>query len=79
VLDLDDSLSQFLTPQVSYSFFVTNHLIFTMADTTPDPEDRMIRTLLLGGAVVGVGFFLAVALVVTLMITYNFNILEWME
>jgi hypothetical protein len=50
-----------------------------MADTTPDPEDRMIRTLLLGGAVVGVGFFLAVALVVTLMITYNFNILEWME
>lgn len=46
---------------------------------TPDPEDRLIRALLIGGAAAGVGFFLVAALLVTVMISYNFNFLEWME
>jgi hypothetical protein len=48
-------------------------------EKTPDPEDILIRRLLIGAAVGAVTTFLLVALVVTVMISYNFNILSWME
>jgi hypothetical protein len=44
-----------------------------------DPEDRFIRNLLIlaaSGATVG---FLTVATVVMVMVSANFNILNWME
>lgn len=46
---------------------------------TQDPEDRLIRALLIGSAVAAVVAVLTVALVITVMISYNFNFLEWME
>ena len=46
---------------------------------TQDPEDRFIRNLLiLAGAGAAVGL-LTVATVVTVMVSANFNILNWME
>jgi hypothetical protein len=49
------------------------------AMVTQDPEDRFIRNLVLlatTGAVLGL---LAVATVVTVLVSTNFNILNWME
>lgn len=46
---------------------------------TQDPEDRFIRNLLIlaaTGAAVGL---LTVANVITVMVSANFNILNWME
>lgn len=46
---------------------------------TQDPEDLFIRNLLIlagAGAVVGL---LTVATVITVMVSANFNILNWME
>ena len=42
-------------------------------------EDRLIRRILLGAATLGVLAFLGFALLVTAMISYNFNFLNWME
>ena len=42
-------------------------------------EDLLIRRLLLGGAVAIVLGVLFVSLVITVMISMNFNILNWME
>lgn len=44
-----------------------------------DPEDILIRRLLIGGAVGAVLFFLLTVLVITVLISMNFNVLEWME
>jgi len=44
-----------------------------------DPEDRQIRLFLLIAATGAVVTFLAVALVITVMVSMNFNILNWME
>ncbi len=44
-----------------------------------DPEDRFIRMLLIGGATVAVIGFLITATVITVLISMNFNVLEWME
>lgn len=42
-------------------------------------EDLLIRRLLLGGAVAIVLGVLFVSLVITVMISMNFNFLNWME
>lgn len=42
-------------------------------------EDLLIRRLLLGGAVAIVLGVLFVSLVITVMISINFNFLNWME
>jgi len=44
-----------------------------------DPEDKKIRIILISAACAAVTAFLAVVLVITIMISENFNILEWME
>ena len=44
-----------------------------------DAEDRIIRKILIAiPAVVFLGFLATVALI-TVMISYNFNILDWLE
>lgn len=49
-----------------------------MLDTN-DPEDRQIRVILLSAASVAVLGILTTTLVVAVMISMNFNILNWME
>ncbi|MEX1118366.1 MAG: hypothetical protein WEB60_06180 [Terrimicrobiaceae bacterium] len=44
-----------------------------------DKEDRLIRALLIGGASLAVAGALAFATIVAVMVSFNFNILEWME
>jgi len=44
-----------------------------------DPEDILIRRLLIGGAVGSVLVLLFIAIVITVMISKNFNILNWMQ
>jgi len=46
---------------------------------TKDPEDKLIRVFLITAASGAVLTFILVALVITVMISYNFNILNWME
>jgi hypothetical protein len=46
---------------------------------TQDPEDRLIRWILIGLATGAVLTFLLVATVITVMISYNWNFLNWME
>lgn len=46
---------------------------------TKDPEDRLIRNMIvitLSTAAVGI---LALAMIVTVMVGANFNVLQWME
>ena len=44
-----------------------------------DPEDVLIRRLLIGAAAGALVMFLLVTLVITIMISANFNFLNWME
>lgn len=44
-----------------------------------EKEDRLIRAALIGGASLAVAGALALATIVAVMISYNFNILNWME
>jgi len=46
---------------------------------TKDPEDRRIRVLLISAAGLALLGLLATATVVAVMISTNFNILNWME
>lgn len=46
---------------------------------TRDPEDRQIRLILLSAAVAAVVGVLVAGIVLTVMISTNFNILNWME
>lgn len=46
---------------------------------TADKEDILIRRLLIGASAAAVLGILTVVTVVAVMISYNFNILEWME
>jgi hypothetical protein len=46
---------------------------------TRDPEDQLIRTLVILGGTGAVLGLLAVATVITVMVSANFNILNWME
>lgn len=47
--------------------------------TTRDPEGQFIRNLIILGSTGAVLGLLAVATVVTVMVSANFNILNWME
>ncbi|TSA29929.1 MAG: hypothetical protein D4R65_14380 [Verrucomicrobiaceae bacterium] len=49
-----------------------------MLDTT-DPEDRQIRVILISAAAVAILGLIAIATVVAVMVSANFNFLSWME
>jgi len=44
-----------------------------------DPEDRQIRNILIALATGALGFVLVLALVITICVSANFNVLGWME
>jgi hypothetical protein len=44
-----------------------------------DPEDRLIRRILIVVPTVAALGFLATVVLITVMISYNFNILDWLE
>lgn len=44
-----------------------------------DPEDRLIRRILIAVPTMAVVGFLLTVLLITVMVSYNFNILEWLE
>ena len=44
-----------------------------------DPEDRLIRRILIAVPTIAVLGFLLTVLLITVMVSYNFNILEWLE
>lgn len=44
-----------------------------------DPEDVLIRRLLIGASTFAVLGFLATVALVAVMISYNFNFLNWLE
>lgn len=46
---------------------------------TRDPEDQFIRSLIILGAAGAVVGLLTVATIVTVLVSANFNILNWME
>ena len=46
---------------------------------TQDPEDRFIRNLIILGATGAAVGLLTVATVVTVLVSANFNVLQWME
>lgn len=46
---------------------------------TEDPEDKIIRAVLISAAAGAVLTFLLIATVIAVMVSYNFNILNWME
>ena len=50
-----------------------------MSDSTTDPEDKLIRTILLSAAAAAVAGFIATVLVVAAMISANWNFMDWME
>jgi hypothetical protein len=47
--------------------------------TNRDPEDAFIRNLVISASTVAVLGLLAVGTVITVMVSANFNILNWME
>lgn len=49
-----------------------------MLDTN-DPEDRQIRLILISAASLAVLGFVTVATAIAVMVSLNFNILNWME
>lgn len=50
-----------------------------MSDKAADPQDPIIRTVLISAATFAVIGFLTTALVVTALLSSNFNPLNWME
>lgn len=44
-----------------------------------DPEDRLIRKILIAVSAVAALGFLGTVLLITVMVSYNFNILDWLE
>jgi hypothetical protein len=52
---------------------------FKPMQKTEDPEDKLIRVLLISAASGAVLTLILVATVIAVMISYNFNILNWME
>lgn len=50
-----------------------------MNEPAKDPQDPIIRTVLLSSAAAAVLGFVATALVVTAMISANWNFMDWME
>ncbi len=50
-----------------------------MSEQSSDPQDPIIRLVLVSTAVVVAGGVITAALVVTAMVAANFNFLNWME
>jgi hypothetical protein len=50
-----------------------------MSETQNDPEDLLIRNILVTAAVGAVATLLGLVLVVTAMISANWNFMDWME
>jgi hypothetical protein len=50
-----------------------------MSEPASDPQDPLIRVILVSAAVAVAGGILTAAFVVTAMISANFNFLSWME
>jgi hypothetical protein len=50
-----------------------------MNPTEQDPEDKLIRVVLISSASAAVLGLITVITVMAVMISYNFNILNWME
>lgn len=50
-----------------------------MTEPAKDPQDPLIRTILLSSAAAAILGFIAAALVVTAMISANWNFMQWME
>jgi hypothetical protein len=50
-----------------------------MSDSATDPQDKLIRTILLSAAAAAVLGFLATVLVVAALISANWNFMQWME
>jgi hypothetical protein len=50
-----------------------------MSTHEPDPQDPIIRTILISAATLAVSGFLTIILVFTVMISENFNFMNWME
>lgn len=44
-----------------------------------EKEDRLIRNVLLGAAALSVAALVVTATLIAVMVSFNFNILEWME
>ena len=44
-----------------------------------DPEDRLIRRILIAVPTIALVGFLLTVLLITVMVSYNFNILDWLE
>lgn len=50
-----------------------------MTEKTADPQDPIIRIVLIAAPVLAVLGFLATVLIVTAMISVNFNFMNWLE
>jgi hypothetical protein len=50
-----------------------------MSEKITDPQDPLIRTILISASVGAVLGFLTTVLAVTVMLSLNFNFLNWME
>jgi hypothetical protein len=50
-----------------------------MSETQNDPEDLLIRNILVTAAVGAAAALLGLALAVTAMISANWNFMDWME
>lgn len=46
---------------------------------TSDPEDRQIRIILISAAVAAVVGFMVVATGVAVLVSMNFNVMNWLE
>ncbi len=44
-----------------------------------DPEDQFIRSLIILAATGAVAGFLAVSTIITVLVSANFNVLNWLE
>jgi hypothetical protein len=47
--------------------------------TSQDPEDIFIRNLIISASTLAVFALLMVAMAITVLVSTNFNILQWME
>ena len=56
----------------------TKPVIMT-AMTSQDPEDIFIRNLIISASTLAVLALLTVAMAVTVLVSANFNVLQWME
>ena len=66
-------------PEVAHLTWSLRRSTLARMSEIPDPEDRIIRRILIAVPTVLALGFLATVVLVTVMISYNFNILDWLE